>query len=314
LAELASSLTHDHSLLARMASRHVAPVADVPLTSSRAFRVAMTRAADKALGLSLTVSSVGEEMTPHDGLLEGVPPDYLYAALVRTGEFVGLLGIDTQMRAAAIEMQTMGKLANIAAQDRPPTGTDMMLVRPLCEMLLAQLEETTLGSELAGWSDGVKLGPAFDSLRAAGLALEEADFRLIRLSLDLGVAERLGEIVMALPNHQAPSEVVDEKPLDQSWDKKMHFSVSAAPATLSAILHKMTLPLRQVDNLKVGDVLPLYGAGVGSVRLYAPEGVMVSEARLGQSGGKRAVRIETPAEMAMRDLPAPQARAAAEVD
>lgn len=295
-----------------MATRCVAPVVNVPLTSSRALRVAMTRAADKSLGLSLTVLGVEEALTSHDGLLEAMPPEYLFAALMRSGEIVGILGIDTQIRAAAIEMQTMGKLAKIVAPERPPTGTDMMLVMPLCEKLLEQMCETTLGSELEGWADGVTLGPVFESLRAAGLALEDADFRSMRLSLDLCVAERQGEIILALPNHKTPIKVEDDKPADQSWDKKMQLSVAAAPTLLSAILHKMTLPLRQVDTLKVGDVLPLYGAGVGSVRLYAPDGVMVAEARLGQSGGKRAVRIETPVEPAMRDLPEPQARAVAE--
>lgn len=297
-----------------MAARTSAPVVDVPLTSSRALRVAMTRAADKSLGLSLTVLGVEEEFTALDGMLEGLPSGHLFAGLMRDGAVVGILGIDTQMRAAAIEMQTMGRLAKIAAQDRPPTGTDMMLVVPLCEKLLQQMAETTLGSEMEGWADGVTLGPVFESLRAVGLALEESDYRLMRLSLDLCIAERHGEIILALPNHQARQKVDDVKPADQAWDKKMHLAVSAAPLALRAVLHKMTLSLGQVDHLRAGDIVPLYGAGVGSVRLFAADGVMVAEARLGQSGGKRAVRIETPAELAMRDLPAPQARAVAEVD
>lgn len=307
-------MTTELSILARMTTRAEMPVADVPLTSSRALRVAMTRAADKSLGLSLTVSSVGEELVAHEGLLETLPPAYMFAALHRDSQIIGILGIDTQMRAATIEMQTMGRLAKAAAQDRPPTGTDMMLVTPLCAKLLQQLGETTVGSELEGWADGVTLGPVFESLRAAGLALEDADYRLMRLAVDLNIGERQGEIIVALPNHQAPEKAEPVKPADQSWDRKMRAAVYAAPAVLQAVLQQVSLTLGQVNNLKVGDIVPLYGATVGSVRLYAPDQVMVAQARLGQSGGKRAVRIEVPAEVAMRDLPAPQARAVAMVD
>lgn len=299
------------SILARMTAKDEAPVVDVPLTSSRALRVAMTRAADKALGLSLTVQSVGEELLNLDEVVAGLPPDALYISLMSEGQNVGLLGVDTQMRAAAIEMQTMGRLAKVAAPDRPATGTDLMMVLPLCTTLIGQLAETTLGSELEGWAGGVLLGPKFDSLRVAGLVIEDADFRVMRLSIDLAVGERQGELVLVLPNHQMSPKVEIVKPVDQSWSAKLRAAVDLAPATLEAILHKMTLPLGVVDSLKVGDEIPLLGATVGSVRLYAPDGVMVSEARLGQSGGKRAVRIQAAPEAMMRDLPAPEARAAA---
>ena len=306
-------MTSELSILARMTTRAVSPAADVPLTSSRALRVAMTRAADKSLGLSLTVSSVVEEMLANEELIDALPSQYLFAALIKHEEIVGILGVDTQMRAAAIEIQTMGRLANIVAQDRLPTGTDMMMLAPLCEELLEQLRETTDGSDLEGWGQDVVLGPVFESLRAAGLAMKDADFRLMRLSIDLGVAERKGEVVLAMPNHRTLEKVELVKVADQSWDKKMHEAVSSAPAVLDAILHKMTLPLGQVNAFCVGDTLPLLGATVGTVQLFAPNRVMVIEARLGQSGGKRAVRIEKPDAKEMRDLPAPQARVASEI-
>ena len=64
----------------------------------------------------------------------------------------------------------------------------------------------------------------------------------------------------------------------------------------------------------VGDVLPLSGATVGSVRLFAPDDVMVGKARLGQSAGMRAVRIQAPPEPELRDIPAPKSAEIARVD
>lgn len=307
-------MTSDISILARMAKRQEAPVVDVPLTSSRALRVAMTRAADKSLGLSLTVSSVSETPLALDHLIQELPPENMYIALTRHGITVGILGIDAQIRAAAIEMQTMGKLSSQSPKERPHTKTDLMLIMPFCLSLMEELLETTSGSELEGWADDIVLGAAFESPRAAGLVLEDAEFRVMKLSIDLSVGERQAEVLLALPNNQQAVKAEVVSPLDQSWGAKMYSSVSAAPTTLTAVLHKMSLPLGQVDALKVGQVLPLYGATVGSVQLFAPDGVFVTEARLGQSGGKRAVRIEAAQDLAMRDLPAPKARAAAEVD
>ncbi len=289
-----------------MTARKVEPVADVPLTSSRALRVAMTRAADTALGLSLTVQSVGEEFLPLDGLVEALPAEVMYTALERGGEVVGLLGIDGQIRAAAIEMQTMGTLAKGTHSDRPPTKTDVMLVAPLCRALLKEMAETTTGSELDGWINDITFGAVFESLRAASLAMEDAEFRLVRLSIDLNVADRHGEIFVALPNHQTVFLPPEVKPLDKSWGERLHASVSAAPACLTAVLHKMALPLGMVEQLEAGQVLPLRGASVGTVQLFSAGGTMVVEARLGQSNGKRAIRVERPPDLAMRDLPAPK--------
>lgn len=305
------AVTSDLSILARMTTRDVAPVADAPLTSSRALRVAMTRAADKALGLSLTVQSVSEEILGLDDAIGTFPTEFLYISMICDGEIIGMMGVDSQLRAASIEMQTMGRLSKNNPAERAATGADMTMLMPLCTMLMAQIAETTMGSELEGWTTGVTLGPKFESLRAAGLAVEDAEFRTMRLSIDLAVSERRAELLLMLPNHQLAPKVEAVKVADLSWGAKMSAAVALAPATLDAILHRMTLPLGFVDTLKVGDEIPLLGATVGSVRLFAPDGVLVSEARLGQSGGKRAVRIQPAPEAMMRDLPAPQVRAVA---
>ena len=289
-----------------MAVRQAPLTSDVPLTSSRALRVAMTRAADKALGLSLSVTRVGEETLQLEVVIETLPNDYLYAGLLRLGEVTGFIGLDAQMRAAVIEMQTIGSLSKSPQIERSPTTTDMVLAAPVCEMLLKLLHETTAGSDLDGWVDDVSLGDPFDSLRSVGLALEDADYRLMRLTIDLDVGERLGEIILALPNHTSQPIVPETDLGDSGWDIKMNRAVINAPATLDAILCRTKLTIGQVNTLQVGDVLPLYGATVSSVRLFAPEGVEVGSARLGQSGGLRAVRLETPVATVMRDIPPPK--------
>lgn len=158
------------------------------------------------------------------------------------------------------------------------------------------------------------LGDPFESLRAASLAMADADYRIMRVTVDLVPDARQGEMIIFLPNHQSATVSTPEIMIDGTWDRRMYAAVSQAPAALQAVLHKMHLTLGYVDGLQVGDVLPLSGATVGSVRLFAPDDVMVGKARLGQSAGMRAVRIQAPPEPELRDIPAPKSAEIARVD
>jgi len=62
------------------------------------------------------------------------------------------------------------------------------------------------------------------------------------------------------------------------------------------------MPLFQAENLAVGQVIPLPGCTVSSVKLLARDGRKVATARLGQSGGMRAVRVEAAPHLQMEDM------------
>lgn len=302
----ADPLTVDNTILARMTTRPTAGAVEVPLTSTRALRLAVTRAADRSLGMTLTVAKVTEDLKPLDAMVALLPDEMSFVRLERGGGLIGLVALDVQLRAAANEMQTMGRVSTHKAADRPHTGTDMMLAAPLCDGVLSLLPQTTRGSDLDGWVDDVTLGDPFESLRAASLVMADADYRVMRVTVDLVPDARQGEMIIALPNHQTAAISTPEVMTDGTWNKRMHAAVSQAPATLQAVLHKMHLTLGYVDDLEVGHILPLSGATVGSVRLFAPDDVIVGKARLGQSAGMRAVRIQAPPEPELRDIPAPK--------
>jgi len=299
-------VTADMSILSRMTKRPSGGAKDVPVTSSRALRLAVARAADRSLNLTLTVGQVTEDLQSLDEMVANLPAQTSFLRLERAGVLVGLFGLDMQLRAAAIEMQTMGRVAQHVAVDRSQTGTDLMFATPLCEAVLSLLPHSTAGSDLEGWADGAMLAAPFDDARAVGLALSDADYRVMCVTVDLISDKRQGHVIIALPNHQPAAVITPEISADSTWDKRMRATVAEAPAALQAVLHKMQLPLGKVDGLQVGDILPLYGATVASVRLFAPDQVLVGTARLGQSGGMRAVRVQAPPEADLHDMPAPK--------
>jgi len=104
-------LTIDNGILARMIARRLAGAVDVPLTSTRALRLAVTRAADRSLGMTLTVAKVTEDLKPLDTMMVTLPDEMSFVRLERGGVLVGLIALDVQLRAAANEVQTMGKVS-----------------------------------------------------------------------------------------------------------------------------------------------------------------------------------------------------------
>lgn len=292
----------DSSILRRKITRPAPDPAEVPLTSSRAIRLAMQRAADDALGMAVTVLGLREETQTLEHVLADLAGDMLLIGIHKSNGLAGFAALDGQLRAAAIEMQTMGLVLPQSPEERPATGTDAMMVTPLIAALLSKLSETTPRTKLEGWADGVKAAARVASVRAAGLALPDIDYRVVRLTLDLGAGDRQAELVLALPGHQVPAAPLPPASEGPDWAASFQASVEQAPAALTAQLHRFDMPLSEAQSLSVGQVVPLYGCSVDSVALLAPGGQAAARARLGQFSGMRAVRISAGAQPDMADM------------
>ena len=288
------------SVLARLLRSAGQAAANSAVTPTRALRLAMARAAEQSVGLNLSVLGVTEEVMPLDEALESLAPEMMLLALGRGGDPVGLAAFDLQLRTATVEVQTVGALRPAPAAERRITDADAALCAPLVTGFLADLAQTALDTSLEGWADGVDAGVRLPDARAAGMILEDCVMRLVRLSLELGGSERQGELLVALASGpKAHPAKMSRKP--PHFTEALRASVMRAPAELHAVLHRLPMSLRDVEGFKVGQVLPLTGVTVGSVRLEGPDGGCVGQARLGQVTGLRAVRIEQTARIEMRD-------------
>ena len=285
-----------------MARQSVVTPPASPLTTSRAVRLALVKAATDAGGLVLAVASTADDVGRLDDLVGGLDPGLMLVGLDRRGKLAGFVAVDMQLRAAMLEIQTMGRLTDQPAEDRPATDTDKALCDPLLAAFLAALPPAVTGTGYEGWVDDVTLGDRLADSRLAGLLLADGDYRVLRMNVDLGHADRQGEVLLALPLIQraAPAPVAPEPLVD--WDSAFAAAVQDAPASLMARLHRFTMPLGDAQALKVGQVVPLPGCTVNSVRLIAPDGRCVARAKLGQMGGKRAIRVAGEAVAQMQDL------------
>lgn len=291
------------TLLRRMTRSQEQEVADNPLTASRAVRLALTKAANDTVGLVLTVESVAQEITTLDDMLGTLGPEMMLISLARDGEGVGLLALDMEMRAAVLEMETMGAVLAQPAETRKPTRTDKMLCDPLLQNFLSAFPGAVTHTPLEGWVDGASVGEKIDSTRAAGLVLKDCAYRILRMSVDLGVADRRAMLVIVLPlvEETAAPDAAPPAPVD--WGQIFQENVAEAPACLEALLHRAPISLATAQSLQVGTILPLPGCTVNSVRLLSPDGHVVAQAKLGQIGGYRAVRLETAPAPQLGELP-----------
>lgn len=290
------------SVLKRLARAPLDAVSMAPVSPSKALRLAMIRAAEIKVGLLVTVLGITEEILPLDDVLHLIEDDHLLLALNGDRGLCGLAGIDLQTRAAVIEMQTTGMLRATPADPRAVTATDAAMLAPLIDGLLTDAHDTTIGTPLEGWTGSYAVGDRVINTRAAGMAMVDTTYRLVRLTLDLGAGERQGMIQIALPLNREMK--VEEAPdAAATWSAAIAAAVGTAPAELHAVLHRMCLSLRQVDGFHVGQMLALPGITVGSIKMEAADGRVLARARLGQMTGLRAVRLQVPAAVEMTEVP-----------
>ena len=283
----------NHAALLRRKARGADSDAVVdPITASRAVRMVLTKAAHDAIGLTLTVQSVAQETAALDDAVAGLEEGMLLARLDRNGEAVGCIALDQGLCAAVLEIQTFGALLDRTPEARPLTGTDLALCEPLLARFLSHFPEAVNTTPLEAWADNVTQGARFADGRAVGLKLPDRDYRILRMSIDFGVADRVGQLAMLLPLIERPAPSAMPAPQAADWGTAFQDAVADAHVTLEAVLPPVPMSLGASQRLAAGQVVPLVGCTVETVRLRAASGAVVATAKLGRAAGLRAVRLQ----------------------
>jgi len=264
---------------------------DAPgMTPAKALRLALSKAAQEELSLALRVQGVAESRVNQPGLLEVLSDDLLLLLLEGPQGGLGVAALDIQALAALIEVQTMGQVLKSPATQRRATATDSAMCEPLLGCALQEFEGHLAGSAAERWAAGFRFGERVENVRLLGLRVEEMDYRLFRISLDMADGAKKGELLLALP---AEGCVQRKCGADggQSWAQMLHKTVQVSHAELLGVLHRTQMPLAAVTAFKIGDLVPVPQSAIGEVLLEGGDGRVVGVARLGQQNGYRALRI-----------------------
>jgi flagellar motor switch protein FliM len=231
--------------------------------ADRGWRLALARAANDTIALPLEVTRLSVNRRSLAELLELAPERALIAVLEGPGDGLGIITLSPPVLSAMIEMQTMGKVGSAAPPSRKPTRTDASMVAGLIDRALEDLEAGLEYDPDLTWAGGFRYASFLDDPRPLGLLLEEEHYRVLDAEVRLGNGAKSGPVLLALPAEgrgRAPRPAPETMPAPVAaalFTKALSDQVMRTEADLSAVLHRVTVPLASVMSLKVGDLVPL---------------------------------------------------------
>lgn len=278
------------SALRRKAGAGRAPSDGAGMTPAKAFRLAISKAAEVELGLAVRVQSFKEQPLNQAQLLEALDGDALLVMLEGPEDSKGVAVFDMQVLSALIEVQTLGQVIRSEAKPRPPTRTDSAMCEATLDRVLQDFEGHLADGSSAVWATGFQFQKQIGSLRLMGLALEDVPYRLFDLQLDLADGAKQGVLQIALPALGVSHKKTDAGG-DDGWSQAMENTVGDSHVEISAVLHRVHKSLAAVQALQVGDEIVLPQSCITAVSMEGTDGCIVGVARLGQKNGYRALRM-----------------------
>lgn len=260
------------------------------MTAPKAFRLALSKAAEVELGLALRAQTIKEELVDHAQVLDALDDEALLLLLEGPHDTRGVAIIDIQALSALIEVQTLGQVLASEAVKRRPTRIDAAMCETLLDRMLKEFEAHLKETTAADWSKGFRFDKQVTSLRLLGLALADVPYRLFHLPLDLSDGAKQGLLQIVLPAQGVRRQPVGAGP-DGGWAKAMEQVVRDSQVEIRGVLHRAQQTLVQVQGLAIGDLVHIPKAAVTSVSMEGSDDCVVGHARLGQQNGFRALRV-----------------------
>lgn len=263
------------------------------MSPEKALRLALAKSADEMFDMSLVVLSCRYDFMTAEEMTAELSDDALLVLLDGAGRVSGTMMLDLMATSALVEQSTMGRVSPLEPEPRATTATDAALIGPLIDDVFLRIAMMLEGERNVGWMSGYTFGVRIENVRLLSLALEAPDFHVFRVHVEFG-SSRQGQMLLALPDRTAllPEAEADG---DGTPGATVGEAVMSAPATIEAVLRRITLPFSRVSALKVGDVLTIPREALGQTRLETRgEGgrrICLGKVRLGQMNGFRAVRL-----------------------
>ncbi len=263
------------------------------MSPAKALRLSLTKAADKVLGLAVTVSTVQQTALPQAGLREELSEPGLLVLLDGQGGRRGAMHLEIQMLSALIEVQTTGAVGPGEAPERPVTPTDAAMTAPVIDAMTGYFDEYLDNATEDHVARAWRFADRVEDARTLALSLEAPDYDLFRITAELGEAAKTGELRVILPREPEPSRA-GANGSEAEPSSSLRANALNAPAMLDAVLARLSLPLKEVCAFAPGIRLRIPAEALAETQLLAAGQHVVTAAKLGQVHGWRAVRLLGP--------------------
>ncbi len=285
------------SLMQRKARTGREAYAERAMTLGRALRLTAAKQAERLMGMAMNALGVTRRGIGGSEIKDVLDASALLLLMDGPDNQVAVAMLDPALMAGLIQQQTTGKVASQAkdATHRSCTATDATLCAPFVVELMknaAHLAEEAADKSLL---EGYRFGVWAKEARQAQMALDQSDYELIEVTLDLAGGASAGKLHLILPQRR-------EAPVEETVDENAG-AVSQPTATLSdtvfglqaemmIALTRVSMPLSAVSDFKVGDLLDINVNSMAQALVIDANGSVVSRGTLGQIDGMRAVQVE----------------------
>lgn len=253
-------------------------------------RLSLEQASDRALGLPLEVKATESHVMSREALGAHLSESALFAVL--EGQVSGFLTVDCPLVGGIVEHQTIGHILAKGQLDRKPTRVDAALVAPFVDAALERITRAAQSVDAAPWAQGLAFGAMVSDRRSLLLALPVRDYHVYSFDLQVGEGQRQGRVTLGFGD--LPQEVEGDPVEGNSGAvgrATVRAGVLSAPARLDAVIARLSVPLRELQSLKVGDTLSIPADALRRTRLEARGTDHAIRVSLGQLNGFRAVRL-----------------------
>ncbi|WP_128516621.1 flagellar motor switch protein FliM [Tabrizicola thermarum] len=269
--------------------------------ADRGWRLALARATRDAMGLDLDFRKLTITRLSLAEILDIAPERALLALLDGPAGGLGVIMLSPPVTSALIEMQTVGRLSTAPAAPRRPSRIDAAMVAGVIDRALSGLDEALADEADLVWAGGFRYASYLEDARPLALMLEEDVYRVLTAEVALGGGTgggpggRDGTVILVLPAEgrgERPALATD--PTDATapqFTAALQAQVMQSDCRLDAVVGRLTLPLRQIMALEVGETLILPSAALDAIALETLDGRRVAQARLGQHRGMRALKL-----------------------
>lgn len=266
------------------------------VTPAGALRLALSRAAQEVLKVPLRAGDVAEARMTLGSMAESLPPAGLWVMLRGPGSAAGLVTLDASLLAAVLQALTAGKVTRSSVPDRAPTQTDAILARRFLTVLLETFAARLDSAPAARWAAGFQPRDRVPDPARLPHLLADTVYRGLTVEVDIA-GLRPGALGLILP-HDPPGDggaVAEAEagpdPRLAAWQSALADKVMDSPVPIEAVLYRLELPLAELSRLRPDMLLTLPAQALSAVSLEGADGRRTGTARLGQSEGRRAVKI-----------------------
>ncbi|MFE1601286.1 flagellar motor switch protein FliM [Methylobacterium sp. ID0610] len=230
--------------------------------------------------------------------LNAIPmPTLLGVFKAEVWENSGLLTVDSNLAYATLDLLLGGKRGSttIRLDGRPFTGIEMSLVQRMLEIILSDLEASFQPlSPVRFQIDRIESNPRFATItRPANAAI------LIDLKLDMEGRGGLLQILFPYATIEPIRDLLVQSFMgeklgrDHVWEGHLATEIWQADLEVEAVLHQMTLPLKRVLALEVGDTIMFDAKPSDLITLRCGDWAL-TQGRIGRLDDSIAVQVTRP--------------------